>query len=492
MPPLNADTAMLDRVPEGAAGEISMRRVDSGRKQAGMTGGAGRARQVGRSVAARVPRVGTTAAVTAGVVASLAPGLLPRTPMAQAIVTALLVVLSLAGAGVVRVVLRRIRGRRETSPGLRLAAGGAGVAAIGVAMTYAEYWQNRLREVMGVGAIGLGYWTRWALTTALIVGVVVGIWFGLRWVVRGLGRLRSALIGLVTLLGVQFAGVPMVVEWRQAAYAAADSFVDPTVVQPLSSTRSGSPGSAASWAELGAQGRRFVAGGSGAGVRVYVGLHSARDLPARVELAVRELERAGGFERGNLVLMVPTGSGWIDSDAAKGMEEKFGGDVALAGLQYSAAPSWVTFMFGRNAAAESARALFEAVEQRISTLPRRPKLYVYGQSLGAVGGNAIFGEDAEQDRRTCSALWAGPPANAVHRSGAAVLANASDPVVHWSPSLLWRAPDLSGTRPDAPVPQWLPVLSFVQTTADLLGALDAPAGHGHRYGTDQGTALPDC
>ncbi|WP_245663454.1 alpha/beta-hydrolase family protein [Nocardia inohanensis] len=487
MPPVDAAIADFELPQAGRALRASGHTSDAQRSEA-----LGWMARVGTSIAPRIPRVGTTAAVTIGTLGSLAPGLLPRTPAAQGILTALLVVLALTVAGVVRVVVRRFRTAREKSVGMRGIAMAFGVGAAGVAMVRAQDWQNRLREAMGVASIGPGYWVRWMLVAAAIVAVVLAVWFGLRWAVRGLGRARSALLGLVAVLGVQFAGAPMVVEWRKEAYVAADSFVDPSVVQPVSPTRSGSPVSAASWANLGAQGRRFVAGDGGQGVRVYVGLNSAAGLAARVELAVRELERAGGFERGNIVLTVPTGSGWIDSDAAKGMNDRFGGDVALVGLQYSAAPSWVTFMFGRSAAEESARALFAAVEQRISRLPQRPKLYVYGQSLGALGGNSIFADDAEQDRRTCSVLWAGPPANAVHRSGAMVLANASDPVVHWSPSLLWHAPDLTGARPDAPLPQWLPVLSFVQATADLLGALDAPAGHGHRYGTDQGTALPDC
>jgi uncharacterized membrane protein len=211
-----------------------------------------------------------------------------------------------------------------------------------------------------------------------------------------------------------------------------------------------------------------------------------------VALAIRELERSGGFDRSNIVVAVPTGSGWIDANAVSGFYQRFGGDVALVGMQYSYAPSWATFLFGRNEAVAYARTLFTAVENRIRTLDPKPELYVYGQSLGAIGGSSIFTDDADQDRRTCAALWAGPPAGQVHRTGATVLANSSDPVVHWSPSLLWRAPDLTGVRVDAPVPQWLPIVSFLQTSADLLVALNAPPGHGHRYGTDQGTALGSC
>ncbi|MFC7425441.1 alpha/beta-hydrolase family protein [Nocardia tengchongensis] len=440
----------------------------------------------------RAPRVGTSAAVAGGTMVSLAPGLLPRTPSAQAIVTSVVVLIGLALAAIVRMVLRWTRFGVERMPRARVPVAVAAMLLVGAAMGYAEHWQNTLRAAMGVGGIGPGYWVQWLAWTVPIVGVVVAIARGVRWAVRRLGRVRSIAAAVALVVAGQMVLVPAVVEWRRGAYAAANSYVDPELVQPDSPTRSGSPVSMASWPSLGAQGRRFVAGTPARTVRVYVGLNSAADLDARVALAVRELERTGGLQRRNLVVTVPTGSGWIDSDAAKGLDARFGGDVALVGLQYSDAPSWVTFVFGRAAAEESARALFRAVEQRISTLPEPPKLYIYGQSLGALGGSAVFADDADQDRRTCGALWAGPPAGQARHGRAMVLANASDPVVRWSPSLLWRAPDLTGTRPDAPVPQWIPVISFLQTSADLLGALDAPAGHGHRYGVDQGTVLPGC
>ncbi|WP_280316023.1 alpha/beta-hydrolase N-terminal domain-containing protein, partial [Nocardia abscessus] len=53
------------------------------------------------------PRIGTTLGIGTGVLASLAPGLLPRTPSAQAVLTGLLAALTLGVAGVLRVILRR-------------------------------------------------------------------------------------------------------------------------------------------------------------------------------------------------------------------------------------------------------------------------------------------------------------------------------------------------------------------------------------------------
>ncbi|SUB53449.1 Predicted membrane protein [Nocardia brasiliensis] len=445
---------------------------------------------VGRAVR---PRVGTTLGIGVGVLVSLGPGLLPRTAGAQAILTALLVAVGLGVAGIVRFVVRR-RGfdvnRRWPGVQAPLLAGMA--LLVTAAGAHAWHWQNQLRSAMDAAPIGAGYWVRWLVEAALIAGVVIGGTRGAGWVLRKLGWARGVSLAAVVGALLYFVATPTVVGWRQSAYASANAMVDPTLVQPVSNTRSGSAGSAVSWSSLGAEGRKFVSGSPAGPIRVYVGVESAPSLESRVALAVRELERSGAFDRSNLVLMVPTGSGWIDKNAVRGFEERFGSDVALVGLQYSFAPSWVTFVFGRDQAVTAARALFTAVEDRIRTLDHKPRLYLYGQSLGAFGGSSVFADDADQDRRTCAALWAGPPAGQVHRAGATVLANSSDPVVHWSPALLWRAPDLTGTRPDAPLPHWLPAVSFIQTTADLLAALNAPAGHGHRYGTDQGTSMGTC
>ncbi|MEV4129197.1 alpha/beta-hydrolase family protein [Nocardia sp. NPDC049707] len=439
------------------------------------------------------PRIGTTLGIGLGTLISLAPGLLPRTPSAQAMLTGLLAAAALAGAGILRFALLRwdfdINRRldRFRTPLL----GSTALVVVGM-VAQATHWQNRLRTAMDTALIGPDYWLRWALISIVIVAVLTGVVRVTGWFARKLGPVRSIAVGVVAASALYLVGIPAAVNWRQSTYAAANATIDPELVQPVSYIRSGSAGSAISWPSLGAQGRKFVTGSPSGPIRVYVGLDSATDIDSRVALAIRELERSGGFERSNIVLAVPTGSGWIDPDAARGFYERFGSDVALVGMQYSYAPSWVTFVFGRDTAVAYARALFNAVERRIGTLDHKPELYVYGQSLGALGGSSIFADDADQDRRTCAALWAGPPAGQVHHAGATVLANSSDPVVHWSPSLLWRAPELRDVRVDAPVPQWLPVVSFLQTSADLLAALNAPAGHGHRYGTDQGTAMGTC
>lgn len=460
-----------------------------------------------------LPRPVTTLAAGAGVIASLAPGLLPRTAVTQAVLTAFLVAVALGGTALARTVRRRsapgrTAPRRLRPPGsLRTPATGipsedgirrrltvfGTAAAVLAALLAATHWQNTLRAAMDTPALTVAHWPAWAAITAILLATPLLAARAFTAAVRILRGtpLRTATAALALgVLGASLPGLTPATEHRAIGPSTATADGNPGATLPY--TRSGSRHSPVPWETLGVQGRRFVAQGRADAVRVYIGLDTAAALADRVALALRELDRTGGFARGHLVLTVPTGSGWIDAEAAAGLESRFGGDVALVGLQYTAAPSWVTFVAGRDQAVGSARALFAALERRLATMAAPPKLYVYGQSLGALGGSAIFAGDAEQASRTCAVLWAGPPAGAVHRAGATVLANRSDPVVHWSPRLLWQAPDLAGTRPDAPVPPWLPVLSFLQVSADLLGALDAPAGHGHRYGADQGTALGGC
>ncbi|WP_245662520.1 alpha/beta-hydrolase family protein [Nocardia vermiculata] len=454
------------------------------------------ARQAPRSAARRFatlcsPRVGTIVAAASGIAVSLAPGLLPRTAIAQAILTALLILIALAAAGVGRKILGYFGVGTDRWARHRRAVVIGSTALVSTIAGYDWYWQNRLRGAMDFPALGPWYWLHWAVGVVAVLVPVMLFARGLHWAAGYAGRLPTAAAIAVTVLAGQFAVLPALVDRQQSAFAAADTTMDPTVVQPVSHSRSGSADSEVSWASLGAEGRKFVSD-KGSSARVYIGLDSAPDLDSRIALALREIERAGGFRRGHLVLMIPTGSGWLDAKAAHGLDERFGGDATLVGMQYSKAPSWVTFLFAREDAERSARELFTALESRLATMDRPPELFVYGQSLGATAGSAIFAGDDDERSRVCAALWAGPPAAAVHHGGATVLANSSDPVVQWSPQLLWRAPDLTGTRTDAPHPPWLPVVSWVQTTADMLSALAPGPGHGHRYGTDQGTALGSC
>ncbi|NLF00577.1 MAG: hypothetical protein GX601_06320 [Anaerolineales bacterium] len=196
---------------------------------------------------------------------------------------------------------------------------------------------------------------------------------------------------------------------------------------------------------------RFTSG-PGTSIRSYIRLDAGADAHARADLAVMDLDRLGGFARSAVVIAVPTGSGWIDANAIAGLEDRFDGDTAIVGMQYARTPSWIAFLTDRDSAQESAAALLGAVNDRLALMPpdQRPDIYIYGQSLGALGGSAATHTARES---ICGALWAGRPglamdpafdmpASKARLHNTTTLANSSDPVVYWAPQLIWRAPNL--------------------------------------------------
>jgi uncharacterized membrane protein len=65
------------------------------------------------------------------------------------------------------------------------------------------------------------------------------------------------------------------------------------------------------------------------------------------------------------------------------------------------------------------------------------------------------------------------------------LQHASDPIIWWSPSLLFSQPDWlvepPGTDRTASM-RWYPIITFWQVGADMTNASGVPGGHGHNYG----------
>jgi len=329
--------------------------------------------------------------------------------------------------------------------------------------------------------------------------------------------------------------------------AITDSGTGRGIERPDSALRSGGPGSLVGWDSLGRQGRNFVAkaptraqltafAGRPAAepIRLYAGLASAETPAARAGLVVREMDRTGGFGRAVVAVFTPTGTGWVDNDVTSSLEYMYAGDTALVSMQYSYLPSWISFAVDRSKVTEAAAALITAVHDRWAALPpgSRPKLLIFGESLGTYGTEKTFGSAQRMVDGADGILLEGPTfANPIHQrltigreSGSTVwdpeypglrvafaaeaaelrdlpglppkviyLQNSSDPVVWWSPSLLWHRPQwLKGRRgPDVtPDMHWYPGITFWQTTVDLLFANKTPAGHGHVYksGTVDGWA----
>jgi uncharacterized membrane protein len=220
----------------------------------------------------------------------------------------------------------------------------------------------------------------------------------------------TATILLTVLMGGVVVGV--LITLAVSHYGSVNDTTDEGVVLPDSPSVSGTSASLVSWDSLGRHGRTFVASATtvrelqlfhGAEaevlepVRVYVGVRSAATAAQRAELAVHELERAGGFNRKVLIVWVPTGSGWMVREAADAIEQLYGGDTAIVATQYFVPGEPVAGILEPEQATEAGTALFNAVHAHWSGLPpdRRPKLVLFGKSLGTAGVEAPFvGVDA--------------------------------------------------------------------------------------------------
>jgi uncharacterized membrane protein len=143
-----------------------------------------------------------------------------------------------------------------------------------------------------------------------------------------------------------------------AAIGRANEAVEPGYARPpLSGMLSGGPGSVSPFEDLGQQGRRYVTevmtpevigdvlGEAAAAhpIRTYVGFNSEPIYPlGRAELALAELERTGAFDRSYLLLVNPTGTGWVDQTMIEAAELFTRGSTTTASTAHcgSACPVW--------------------------------------------------------------------------------------------------------------------------------------------------------
>ena len=205
-------------------------------------------------------------------------------------------------------------------------------------------------------------------------------------------------------------------------------------------------------------------------IRVFVGMRTAETIEDRVAIAVRELERAGGFERRVIAVWVPGGSGWMDPNAARALEQLHAGDTAIVATQYSYLPSFFSLVIDSSQAIEAGALLFDAVRERWSALPEqeRPRLIVFGASLGAGGAERPFvGSDA-----------AASVANFASRADGALIVGS----LGWNPILR----QLIDAR-EAGSPAWQPIYAGGETVRFLPGA--PPVRPRHAVGPVTG-ALP--
>lgn len=325
------------------------------------------------------------------------------------------------------------------------------------------------------------------------------------------------------------------------SFAAMNTLLDSEYTQPERNTASGSSSSHILWSDIGRNGKKYIIDGptkeeistllgreAMSPIRVYAGFGTGETLHDRAQIAVEELKRVGGFQRSTLIVATATGTGWLDPSAVDTVEYIHGGDIATVSLQYSYLPSWLTLLVEPDAAMEAADALFNALYRYWRTLPShaRPKLYLHGLSLGALGSADTIDLLSIVNDPIDGAVWSGPPflsrrwndltrnrnqdspqwrptygdssvVRFVNQDGLSRIADvewgnfriiylqhASDPMSFFSTSLAYTKPDWLGPDrgPDvSPYLRWFPVVSFLQIAFDIPMATNVPLGYGHNF-----------
>lgn len=488
---------------------------------------------------------------------SLTPSLLPRTESVQGILSGCCFAV---GYGVGNLGhwlwgflgLKVPPGRVTRILGALVALLALGLVLLG--LSYSSLWQNSVRAVMGlqpvdgfqplvIAAVALPIATALMVLGKLLVTLIRLVW---RWLAPLLPP-RAAAVLATLLVAIVVGSLVNNLFWRNALRAAdafyqgLDELVSTDQAPPDRWYESGSSQSLIDWETIGSDARPYLRTRQTAGdisaltgkpaiepLRTYVGLRSAETPEARAALALAELQRIGAFERSVLVLVMPVGTGWVDPAGIDTLELLHGGDVASVAVQYSYLTSALSLLVEPEYGAETGQALFNAVYNFWTQLPRdaRPRLYLYGLSLGALASQnstTVYNVLADPFQ---GALWAGPPFSSpvwsrmtegrqpgtpywlprfgnsssirfMNQSGAegwdtvawgpmriVFLQYASDPIVFFSFAADWQKPAwLDWPRgPDvSPALNWYPLITFLQLALDTALAQTAPLGYGHNY-----------
>jgi len=204
------------------------------------------------------------------------------------------------------------------------------------------------------------------------------------------------------------------------------------------STMSGGQGSLVPWDTLGREGRRHVLAhvhpqpvadrpegvpdlsietvmgepAKATPIQVYVGLDSAATPRERVDLALAELERTGAFDRSVLMLVSPTGTGYVNYVAVAAAEYLTRGDIATVTLQYSKRPSPLSLGMVAGAREQNRLLWLRILDRLRESAGPRPKVVLFGESLGAHTSQDVFLHWGTLGLSTLGidrALWIGTP-----------------------------------------------------------------------------------
>lgn len=489
--------------------------------------------------------------------ASLTPSLIPRGPIPQGVLGGVVMALGYLSWQIVMALwsaadMPVLRGRARK---LALVLSALFVlVSLGTALRSAYVWQDDLRLKMGLDALSEAH----LLKTLAIVAVVFLLMFLLgvavassfRWIRARLDRYvprrRANVLGVLIVAAGLFVLtrdglLDATVRFLDETYEATQNLFDDAPPAPTGSRFAGSPESLVDWAAMGQPGRDFITTGPDAAaiaaftgrpaldpIRVYVGRADGETAEARADLALAELLRLDAFSRKVLVVVSPTGTGWMDPGSSDPLEYMHDGDIATVSVQYSYLQSPFALMFETETGLKQATATLARVHDHWKTLPEesRPRLYVHGLSLGAWSSMYSTNLFRLVDDPIDGAFWVGPPFpsnfwNQVQRArvkgspwvkpiigdgsfiryagrgddgseGAApwgdmrimFLQYPSDPIVFYEPLSIWRRPEWMREPPGDGVSSYMsfmPIVTQFQLALDMAMATSAPAGFGHGY-----------
>lgn len=503
-----------------------------------------------------------------GFAASLTPSLLPRALVFMILVTAVGAVAGYAAGTAVEWFARTIASLTAAYPTRTITL--VTLLAVWIpALAFAPLsiaWQQIQQEELDMpralpGALAL-------ITASLaIAALLVLAGRGIRSLVRGLASLVARIPPVkswinphferirwirasvsVALMALAVTGVNAAFSFLMDSYDRTNASSEGQVVGDLG-MNSGSLASQLPWDTLGRQGRIFVSNtmspeqissitdrSAQQPVRLYVGMQQAASFEGRAALAVKELDRVDAWSREYIAIVGVTGTGWVDPDAVNSIEAVTGGDVVTVATQYTAVPSWIGFVIDSQTTINQNKATIEAVLSRWRQLDEndRPKLILFGESLGSLGTQGAWeaGDSPEVVTEEIQRIiWIGPPAESTlwkswqedRIAGPAwdpvvgdgsitrvlvktqdagryapdtppsiiFAAHANDPVVYWRPDLFifqppWTVPPLGpGVMPQL---RWFPFVTGFQVGMDLISG-GAPPEVGHNYSADMAAAV---
>jgi uncharacterized membrane protein len=324
-----------------------------------------------------------------------------------------------------------------------------------------------------------------------------------------------------------------------------DDVVEPAYPEPpVNPHVSAGPTSVVAFDAIGKEGRRFVTMALTAEeisevmgepaqepVRAIAGFGSADRPEDRARIALAELERLGGYERGTIVVAAPTGVGYVNYSFAEAVEYLTRGDCAILVPQYARMPSAMSLHLTEGGELQQ-RLVLEGIRDRLAGMPaaQRPRVLHFGESLGAEVALDVAGSGTDRFdelglaaglylgtpfRAALWRRWAEDPATVDPRGLLGQVSRADeipalpetvrhvqvihhdDPITKFDPWMVVRPPVWMGTPTTRPpgVPRetaFRPVITAIIGLVDLKNGMNSKPGEFVRVGHDYRIELCDA